>query len=99
MPSHTHPITLNNLAATANAKNATANTRTPVGNVPAIEAGGVTATYSSAAPDAAMAAGAITVSGTATAAVAGGNQPVSIAPPYLTLNYCIALFGIFPSRN
>lgn len=29
----------------------------------------------------------------------GGNQPFSILQPYLTLNYCIALEGIFPSRN
>lgn len=29
----------------------------------------------------------------------GGNQPFGILNPYLTLNYCIALQGIFPSRN
>jgi microcystin-dependent protein len=29
----------------------------------------------------------------------GGNQPFDIRTPYLTLNYCIALEGIFPSRN
>jgi microcystin-dependent protein len=29
----------------------------------------------------------------------GGNQPFSILQPYLTLNFCIALEGIFPSRN
>ncbi len=29
----------------------------------------------------------------------GGSQPFSILQPYLTLNYCIALEGIFPSRN
>lgn len=29
----------------------------------------------------------------------GGNQPVPILQPYLTLQYCIALEGIFPSRN
>lgn len=29
----------------------------------------------------------------------GGNQPISIEQPYLVLNYCIALQGIFPSRN
>ena len=28
---------------------------------------------------------------------AGGNQPFSIMPPYLTLEFCIALQGIFPS--
>lgn len=30
---------------------------------------------------------------------AGGNQPFSILQPLLVLNYCIALQGIFPSRN
>lgn len=30
---------------------------------------------------------------------AGGNQPFSITQPLLALNYCIALEGIFPSRN
>jgi microcystin-dependent protein len=29
----------------------------------------------------------------------GGGQPFSILEPYLALNYCIALVGIFPSRN
>ena len=30
---------------------------------------------------------------------AGGSQPFSILQPYLTVNFCIALEGIFPSRN
>jgi microcystin-dependent protein len=30
---------------------------------------------------------------------AGGSQPHNNMPPYLVLNYCIALTGIFPSRN
>ena len=29
----------------------------------------------------------------------GGNQPHENVQPYLTLNFCIALEGIFPSRN
>ncbi|WP_136668972.1 phage tail protein [Flavobacterium sp. H122] len=32
-------------------------------------------------------------------APAGGSQPFSIMNPYLTINYSIALTGIFPSRN
>ncbi|MEK7857261.1 MAG: tail fiber protein [Acidobacteriota bacterium] len=31
--------------------------------------------------------------------IAGGSQPLPIRPPYLALNYLIALEGIFPSRN
>ncbi|MDN3725261.1 tail fiber protein [Aequorivita sp. SDUM287046] len=30
---------------------------------------------------------------------AGGSQPFPIKNPYLCINYCIALQGIFPSRN
>jgi len=30
---------------------------------------------------------------------AGGSQPHTNIQPYLVLNYCIALEGIFPSRN
>jgi microcystin-dependent protein len=99
LPAHTHAIALNNLAATEHVKNAAGNSQTPVGNVPAIEAAGVTATYSNAVPDATMAAGAISVTGTATAALTGASLPVPVLPPYLTFNFCIALQGIFPSRN
>lgn len=35
----------------------------------------------------------VAVSGT------GGGNPVPLMNPYLALNFCIALFGIFPSRN
>jgi len=31
--------------------------------------------------------------------LAGGSQPFPILQPYLALNFCIALEGIFPSRN
>jgi microcystin-dependent protein len=29
----------------------------------------------------------------------GGSQPHDNMPPFLCLNYVIALFGIFPSRS
>jgi microcystin-dependent protein len=32
-------------------------------------------------------------------AIIGGSQPFSILQPYLTINYSIALEGIFPSRS
>jgi microcystin-dependent protein len=31
--------------------------------------------------------------------IAGGSQPHNNMMPFLTLNFCIALQGIFPSRN
>jgi microcystin-dependent protein len=38
-------------------------------------------------------------SGSVTVGVAGGSQPFGLMNPYLALNFCIALQGIFPSRN
>ncbi len=35
----------------------------------------------------------------ATVATVGGNQPHPNLQPYTTINFCIALQGIFPSRN
>ena len=32
-------------------------------------------------------------------APAGGNQPHNNLMPYLTLNFCIALQGVFPPRT
>ena len=37
--------------------------------------------------------------GAGTTGVNTGSQPFSILQPYLTINFCIALVGIFPSRN
>jgi microcystin-dependent protein len=101
LPPHSHSFALGSLAATANVKNAAGNSRSPVGAMPAIEAAGVTATYSdnAVATAGAMAPGAISLSGAPTVGATGGGQPVAILQPYLTLNYCIALQGIFPSRN
>jgi microcystin-dependent protein len=96
IPQHTHPVT-SSLNATARCKNGPGNQKSPVGNVPAIEAAGVTATYSDAAPDANMRPGSIAVSGAS--ASAGGSQQHDNRQPYLGMNYCIALQGVFPSRQ
>ena len=41
--------------------------------------------------------GALTVAGQT--AATGSNMPVDITNPYLVINYSIAIYGIFPSRN
>lgn len=46
----------------------------------------------SASPSVPMSQGATPASG-------GGNQAHNNMPPFLTINFCIALQGIFPSRN
>ncbi len=68
-----------------------ANSQSPAGNIPAKEVAGATAVYSTSQPNATMAAGAI--------GLTGGNQPHENLPPFLTLNFCIALQGIYPSRS
>ncbi|MBD2722352.1 phage tail protein [Hymenobacter sp. BT189] len=30
---------------------------------------------------------------------AGGGQPIGIMPPSLAMNYCISLFGVYPSQQ
>jgi len=54
-------------------------------------AGGTPPPYSNQAADAQMAGNSI--------GLAGGSQPHNNIQPYLALNFCIALQGIFPSRN
>ncbi len=46
-----------------------------------------------------VALGGLNVAGTVTVNVAGGSQPFSILNPQLVVTVCIAIEGIFPSRN
>jgi microcystin-dependent protein len=62
--------------------------------VPAASAPG---TLGNLAGASASIAGGIT-GGTVTNAVAGAGQPVTITPPYLSLNYIICVNGIYPTR-
>lgn len=91
LPSHTHAVLATTAASTL---------KTPSGpNVDLLAAangtdsGGNSVTVNIYAPP-----------GTATAtapctSISGSNQPVSIMAPYLVVNFCISLFGIFPSQN
>lgn len=83
MPSHTHTAALR-------ASNLVGNTNDPVDNSLA-RVSGVTA-YSTVDPTANLNAGDVVVS------PAGGGQAVSKTSPALTMNYCIALVGVFPPR-
>lgn len=63
----------------------------PAAGVPAVESTGTSLNYSAAGDGSTMAPAMI--------APAGGNQPFSIVQPYLSVNFIIALQGVFPSRN
>jgi microcystin-dependent protein len=95
VPPHTHTFGMGTLAIAA--ASTPGNKQSPANAVPAAEAIGVTATYSTANPDVSMSPNALT--GAPTLASTGGGQPVSVMQPYLTLTYIIAITGVFPSRN
>jgi microcystin-dependent protein len=84
MPTHLHA-----LAAGSNASSAAAGQANPVGNY--LANSGKTAFSTVQQPNSLMAPG--------TVSNVGGSQPHENRSPYLTLNFCIALQGIFPSRN
>jgi microcystin-dependent protein len=102
IPAHVHTATAstqNPLVASAACSSAAADSRTPVNNGLAIEAANVTALYGAVAPNAEMRADAVRFGGAAAIGNAGSDQPHNNLAPYLALNFCIALQGVFPPRN
>lgn len=87
MPQHSHSVTISLPASSAAATKGT-----PENNIPAVPERSVAA-YTDASADKAMR------SPTATVGPAGNNLPHNNMQPYLTLRYCIATVGIFPSRD
>lgn len=67
-----------------------ATTNTPVNGIPAQNRDGIS-NYATGSANSQMAAGAISS--------AGGSQPVNNMQPGVTLHYCIALTGIYPSPS
>ena len=84
-PPHTHA---------ANAASASGDSRNPVNRVFAtnVSRGAAAVLYAPAS------GGLVPMSGQSLSG-AGGNQAHSNMQPYTTINFCIALTGIFPSRN
>ncbi len=78
----------NHLIHTASAAG---NSRIPNGKVLAKEAAGQTAVYADGPMDSAL--------NPQSVSIAGGSQPHNNMPPFLVINYCIALEGIYPSRS
>jgi microcystin-dependent protein len=100
LPTHNHTIDVSAMNARVNVKGTPGNTRNPVNALPAMEAAGVTAMYSSdLTPGGQLASNAVTLGGQPTIGLTGNGLPFSTQDPFLVLNYCIALEGIFPSRN
>jgi microcystin-dependent protein len=90
VPSHTHALNATNNGQANGTNVPSASVR--MGSGYGIETNNpVENIYGNAAPSVAMAAGAV--------GAAGGGLPHENRMPFLTINYCIALQGIFPSRN
>jgi microcystin-dependent protein len=91
MPAHNHLVN----AVTATTNNVgTPQNALPSADAAAISVRGETATvtsYSTAASNAQM--------NPAMIATAGGNVPHNNMQPYLVVNFCIAMSGLFPSRS
>jgi microcystin-dependent protein len=66
------------------------NAASPQNNYPAVESTGTSSDYNTAS-NGAMASGMVGFTGT--------NQAHTNIQPYLCVNFCIAIVGIFPSRN
>ncbi|WP_316746931.1 phage tail protein [Pedobacter gandavensis] len=96
MPSHTHVATVTN-ALNANAKEGTLTAPVSGSSLAAMVDTSVNKilSYNSEAPTISTAGASPTI----TNAPTGNGLPISVMQPTLVINYCIALEGIFPSRN
>ena len=88
MPAHTHAA-----SGTVQAQSGNGDVTSPGGAVPANDPR--QRQFSTVAPNVEMRPDTVTV----TVLNAGGSQPHNNMPPYLVVNYSIALQGIYPSRN
>jgi microcystin-dependent protein len=91
LPPHSHAVTGGGAAPELRCVSGIGNASTPVGNVPATEAFGATATYSPTADASAMSHAVATQ-------VAGSSVPHNNRPPSTVINFIIALQGVFPVR-
>ncbi|GGU56873.1 microcystin dependent MdpB family protein [Pseudomonas laurentiana] len=108
---HAHTVSLTvNGAAALQAVNAPATSSTPLANgylaIPDDGQGGTFNLYHSGvlpngqpAPKVNLTAPAVTAAGTGQTSISGQSTPYSLLNPYLSVNFIIALQGIFPSRN
>jgi microcystin-dependent protein len=87
MPAHTHTAT-----GTINTTATRADQQSPVNN---FVAGGTSPGFATRSDGSTMSGTSVAV----TVEQAGGSQPLPTLPPYNCVNFCIALEGIFPSRN
>jgi microcystin-dependent protein len=108
MPSHSHSATTTisdlQITSTLYGSSASAGSSEPAGAALATTKKQVPV-YATSTPNQAMASGSVqstVTDGTATTTVAAtnsGSTPVSVRDPYLGLMACVAITGVFPSRD
>ncbi len=86
LPAHSHE-------ASMIATNGSPDVPSPAGSSVANFTGGGFNTYSTEAPNEEMAKGSVAISST------GGSQPFNNVQPSVAVQYCVAMQGVFPSRN
>ena len=91
IPPHVH--TMNNVSVKIKASNDPADENSASGLFPGVAASSV---YT-ASPSPNVYTGGAVVTGTSD--ITGSGMPINIMNPYLVMNYSIAIYGIFPSRN
>jgi len=94
MPSHSHDIT-HNLKAGLRCSDSSGKNTSPVG---ATIAEAENNAFTDDSPNQDMKSGSVTLEGDITAQNSGDSQPHDNMQPYLVINYCIALNGLWPSR-
>ncbi len=98
MPMHNHPATTTvNVSVTGTAAEPATSPSASHNTLGASGGGTGSASIWSNANNAPVNMGG--VSGSVEVGMAGGSQPFGLMNPFLALNFCIALTGIFPSRN
>jgi len=98
LPSHTHTAESTS-ASTAHVVTPAGNSNDAANNFWADDAGVSSGTYHSGPANAAMNSESVTTVTTTTLEATGNGTPHNNMQPFLTVNFCIALTGIFPSRN
>ena len=89
MPQHQHPVSP--ACSAEDGDRSAAKNSFPASPLSTVGGAAVNAYAGSASPSTAM--------GTTPSGPAGGSQPHNNLQPYQVVNFCIALAGIFPSRN
>lgn len=105
LPTHTHVPTVTagtgtNPSATLNAVSEAGTTMTPGGNYLSANRAIANAGYHSSGTSVTLHADSIKITApSVTLSTTGSSTPINLMQPYIGLNYIIALYGIYPSRD